>query len=96
MEIPQVQHQAGRKRGKIFLFALSTCIWCRKTKQLLQDLEIEFDFVDLDRLDGEEKETVLGELRKWNPDVSFPTLVINDAIKIIGFHETEVREALGE
>jgi glutaredoxin-like protein NrdH len=33
-------------------------------------------------------------VRKWNPSVSFPTIVVNDTRCIIGFREDEIREAL--
>jgi hypothetical protein len=31
---------------------------------------------------------------KWNPDGSFPTLVLNDSKCIVGFKEPEIRQAL--
>ncbi|TCL69330.1 glutaredoxin [Hydrogenispora ethanolica] len=96
MNSENIQHQAGRVPGNIFLFTLSTCIWCRKTKQLLQELEIAFDFVELDRLEGTEREEALAELEKWNADRSFPTMVIEGARSIIGFQEAEIREAVGQ
>ena len=34
-------------------------------------------------------------VEKWNPNGSFPTLVINNSKSIIGFREHEIREALG-
>ena len=30
-----VNHVAGRNKGKVMLYALSTCGWCAKTKELL-------------------------------------------------------------
>jgi len=29
---------AGKNKGQILLYALSTCVWCKKTKQLLDQL----------------------------------------------------------
>jgi glutaredoxin len=77
------------------IFTLSTCGWCKKTKQLLKDLDVEYEYVDIDTISGEEREKVREELRKHNPRMSAPTVVIDDGKNvIIGFDEEEVREAL--
>jgi len=55
---------------------------------------VDFDFVYVDLLDGEERERVLNEVERWNPRGSFPTLVIRDQKTIVGFQEKEIREAL--
>jgi glutaredoxin len=90
----EIKHVKGKNKGKIFLYALSTCIWCKKTKQLLEDLDVEYSYVFMDQLEGEDKDKQMKELEKWNPRCSFPTLVINNDICITGFKEDEIREAL--
>jgi len=77
------------------MFTLSTCIWCKKTKQFLSELGVEYDYTDLDLLEGAEKERVMNDLKRWNERCSFPTLVINNERCIVGFKEVEIREALG-
>jgi len=89
-----VEHVPGKKAKNLMLYALSTCIWCRKTKQLLADLGVEYDYVFVDLLKPEEKEQIMQLVEKWNPDSSFPTLVIDDSKCIVGFRESEIREAL--
>ena len=91
-----VEHVDGKNKGKIVLYALSTCGWCGKTKDLLRGMGVSFDYVYVDLLDGQEREDTLNEMERWNPRGSFPTVVIRDKISIIGFHEDQIREALGE
>jgi glutaredoxin-like protein NrdH len=86
-------HVAGKKKGSIMLYALSTCVWCRKTKQFLDQLGVEYHYVDVDLLQGEEKTKATEEVKKLNPRCSFPTLSINDHC-IIGFDEKKIEEAL--
>ncbi|MEM3421147.1 MAG: glutaredoxin family protein [Candidatus Hadarchaeum sp.] len=88
-----MNHVEGKKRGRIFLFALSTCVWCAKTKKLLDDLGVDYYYVDVDLLKGESREEALKEMERWNPKRSFPTLVINDR-HIVGFDEKKIKEAL--
>jgi glutaredoxin len=90
-----IEHISGKDVGGVRLYALSTCQWCNKTKQLLKELGIGFDFVYLDLLEGNEQETALSDMEKCNPKGSFPTLVINDKRCIIGFQENQIREAFG-
>jgi glutaredoxin-like protein NrdH len=86
----------GEDRGKVLLYALSTCVWCRKTKALLGDLGVAYDFVDVDLLEPGEKDLILDEVRKHNPQGSFPTIVIDGGKRCIkGFKEEEIREAVG-
>ena len=90
-----IQHISGADKGKVMLFALSTCVWCRKTKDLLTELGVGFDYIYVDLVPADEEDTVLDEFKKYNPDCNFPTLVINDSTIIIGFKESDIREALG-
>ena len=89
-----VEHVNGKKKGKIILYALSTCGWCARTKDLLRDLGVDFDYLYVDLLEGQEQENALNEVEKWNPKGSFPTLIIGDKKSIVGFREEEIREVL--
>jgi glutaredoxin-like protein NrdH len=82
------------EQPKVFLYALSTCGHCRNTKKLLNEHNIKYDFVDVDLLPREEMTKVVEEVRKINPQVAFPTLVIGDKV-IVGYRELEILEALG-
>ena len=89
------EHVNGKNVGKVVLYALSTCGWCAKTKELLRAMGIEFDFIYVDMLEDSEQDDIMNIVEKWNPSGSFPTLVINDKKSIVGFREKEIREALG-
>jgi glutaredoxin len=88
------KHVAGRKAGKVMLYALSTCVWCKRTKKLLNELGVEYDYTDVDLLGGAEREAVMETVKKYNPSLSFPTIVIDDKKVILGFNEEEISEAL--
>ena len=89
-----IEHAQGKNAGKLMLYALSTCGHCRNTKKLLTDLGVEYDYLFVDLLQGQEKEQAIALVEKWNPDLSFPTLVINDSKCIIGFKEDAIKAAL--
>lgn len=85
----------GKDVGDVFMFALSTCIWCRKTKALLNELGIAYRYVDVDLSDGDDRKEVMDALTRWNKARSFPTLVVNEERAIIGFSEEAIRELAG-
>lgn len=88
------EHVDGKDTGKIILYALSTCIWCKKIKDFLSSKNIAFDYIYVDLLKGEERAQAINDVKRYNPSTSFPTLVINEKA-IIGFREKEIKEALG-
>ncbi len=91
----KINHIPGIDRGKVVMYSLSTCIWCKKTKQLLTDLGVDFEYIYVDKLDGDEKNQIIQEVRRFNPSISFPTTIINGKKAILGFKEKEIREAFG-
>jgi glutaredoxin-like protein NrdH len=88
------EHVDGKDKGKVMLYALSTCGWCRKTKELLNELGVAYDFAYVDLLRGREQDDAIKEIKQFNPACSFPTLVIDEKKCIVGFKEDDIREAL--
>jgi len=75
------------------LYSLSTCSHCRAAKNLLNDYKVDYEFIDVDLLEGKERKAILDEVRKINPQCSFPTIIIGDKV-IIGYQDDKIREAL--
>lgn len=76
------------------IYTLSTCSHCKATKTFLNDCAVEYEFTDVDLLQGGERTAILEDVKKWNPRCSFPTIIIGDKV-IIGYKEDEIKEALG-
>lgn len=79
---------------RVKILSLSTCSHCKATKKFLDECMVKYDATDVDRLSGKEREAALEEVRKLNPNCSFPTIIIGDKV-IVGFRENEIRKALG-
>lgn len=78
----------------IKLFTLSTCSHCKAAKRFLAEHGVEHQFTDVDLLEGDERHAVLQEVRKHNPRLSYPTIIIDGDRVIVGFREEELREVL--
>jgi glutaredoxin-like protein NrdH len=86
--------EGEKKDHNVRIYALSTCMWCRKTKKLLEENSVEYEFEDVDLLEGEARERTIEEVKKHNPPCTFPTTVV-DGKAIVGYKEDALKEALG-
>ncbi len=78
----------------VTFYGLSTCVWCKRTRQLLEDNKVAFDFIYVDLLQGREQQEVVEEVRRWNRAASFPTLIVDNDQCIVGYKPEEIKEAL--
>jgi glutaredoxin len=90
----KLTHVKGTKNNDVLLFALSTCGWCKKTKELLTQLGVDYQYVFVDLLDGEEKTEAEIALEKWNPEGSFPTIVLDNKECIVGYKPDDIKKKL--
>ncbi len=91
----KVSHVEGVDKGDLTIYTLSTCIWCKKTKAFLDSLGVSYNFVEVDLLPDEEKEAALMEIKRFNPQCSFPTLIVNGKDCVVGYNEIKIKETLG-
>ena len=82
------------KKNKVFLYTLSTCGWCKKTKELLKEKEIAYEYLDLDQADKENQKAAVEELKAKNLPIGFPIIMINEDKVIQGYKRDEILEAL--
>ncbi len=80
---------------KIFMYTLSTCPWCRKTKQFFRDKNIPFEYVDYDLQDEEKQEKILEDMAKHGGNTAFPFVKIDGKV-IVGYNPEKYSELLGK
>ena len=86
--------EGRRKDHKVFMYTLSTCVWCKRTKQFLKDSGVEYEYVDVDQANSEQLKKIEKGFAKTG-SYSYPTIVIDDKRVIKGFKVDEIKEALG-
>jgi glutaredoxin len=79
---------------KVFLYALSTCAWCRMTKQFLKDNDIEYEYVDVDLTSQRDHEKIRQDIRNHGGEPNYPVIIVDDKVVISGFRKDKIKEAL--
>jgi glutaredoxin len=80
---------------KVVVYALSTCVWCKMAKQFLKDNNIEYEYIDVDLCDEEDKAKIRQHIQSVGGTLSYPTIIVDDKIVITGFRKDKLKEALG-
>jgi glutaredoxin len=92
----KVEKVPGKNRkDKVFLYALSTCAWCKMTKQFLKDNDVEFEYVDVDKCEDEDLDKIKKEILGKGGSLSYPIIIVNDKTLINGFRKDKIKETLG-
>jgi len=79
----------------ITIYTLSTCSHCAHAKEYLEEHEIPYEGINVDFKSGDERNQVMDTVRKLNPAITFPTIVIGEKV-IVGFRREEIEAALKE
>ena len=86
--------EGERRDHKVFIYALSTCGWCKKTKQFLRDNGVDYEYMDVDTGTIEEKRAAIEHLKEKGAPLAFPVIIVNDDRIISGFKQDAIKEAL--
>lgn len=91
----ETQAGGGANGHAVVMYGLTTCGWCKKMRTFLEEQNVDFDLIYVDDLEGAAREEAIEEMRRWNPAVSFPTVVVDEEETIVGYRPDDVKEALG-
>ena len=83
-------------RRKVQLLALSTCGFCRRAQEFLEERGIAYEWVHLDTLDPEVKAGAKQEFKDtFGATLSYPALVVDDTAHTVGYVKRFWEELLG-
>lgn len=75
------------------VYALSTCPYCRMTREYLDEEEVAYDVTEVDMLEGRERDEAVAEVRRVSGGASFPVVIVGDEV-IVGFNKARIKELL--
>lgn len=91
-----MEHVKGKDKGKLMLYTLSTCIWCKKTKALLKELGVAFSYEDVDLLEGDDEDRVNAEIEGYTNNATFPLIILDGKKFVMGYEEEKIRKKFGK
>lgn len=96
--IPVIQQEmigedVEEQKKKVRLYSLSTCPTCKRVKKILDEHNIKYELIEVDLLDSGEQWVTSKEIKRYNPAVTYPTLVVEEVI--VEFDEEAIKETLG-
>jgi glutaredoxin-like protein NrdH len=89
-----MEHVKGTvDRGGVKLYALSTCVWCKKTRALLEELGVTYDYEYVDLAPSARQDEIEAEVVALAGRASYPT-IITEGGYVVGFRPDEIKELL--
>jgi glutaredoxin len=89
----EVEGEKGAEQN-IIVFTLSTCMWCKKCKRFLDDRKLKYGYIDIDKIDREDKSKILDYLKTKNrPRISYPFLLCKKG-HVVGYNPNKYEELL--
>ncbi len=84
-------HVQGKNEGKkLIMISLTTCGFCKKAMQFLNDNDFSFSFIYLDKVDPTEKKLLRSYVSKtFDAAITYPFLIIDNKKWISGFLRIE-------
>ena len=89
-----VKVKGEKNDHKIFLYTLSTCGWCKRTKDFLKENLVEYEYIDVDKCTSEERRKAIEDIKSRKAPVGFPLAIIDDEIIISGYKPDKYKEVL--
>ncbi|MDG6222446.1 MAG: glutaredoxin family protein [Candidatus Bathyarchaeota archaeon] len=89
-----IKVSGNNNKHHVLVYAISTCGWCRRAKNFLKKNDVEYEYVDIDVLNNEDKEKIKQDIITRGGSLVYPTLIIDNKILITGAPQDKLKEIL--
>jgi glutaredoxin-like protein NrdH len=86
--------EGNNRKHKVLLYAISTCGWCRRAKNNLKEMDVEYEYIDVDLCSTEDRETIRQDILNRGGYLAYPTIIIDNKTLLTGPSREELQEAL--
>lgn len=95
----RVRVDGENREHRVTVYVTSRCAPCKKTRRFLKSRSIEYEYLNLDTADPEEREQAMIELGEHLPrrgrKITYPITVIDGEAVVYGYDEEDLSESLG-
>lgn len=86
------------KRHSVRIYAIDHCNPCKRAREFLERNSIEYEYLNIDMADPEERKEAMIEIGEYLPargvTIAYPIIIIDGLSAIIGFEEWKLTRAL--
>jgi len=84
----------GKNDNNVTIVTLSTCMWCKKCKRFLQDKEVKYQYIDVDKIPPEDKSKILNYLKEnYQSRIAYPFLICDNG-HVVGYDPRKYEELM--
>ena len=95
----RVRVDGENREHRVTVYVTSRCAPCKKTRSFLKSRSIEYEYLNLDTADPEEREEAMMEIGEHLPrrgrKITYPITVIDGETVVYGYNEEALSESLG-
>jgi len=78
----------------LLVITLSTCMWCKKCKRFLDEQNVKYKYIDVDKIDPSDKVKILDHLKaNYQERISYPFLVCESG-HVVGYDIQKYKDLL--
>ena len=89
-----IKVSGNNNKHKVLMYAISTCGWCKRAKKMLNDMDVEYEYVDIDLSSWEDKQKIRQDILSRGGRLLYPTIIIDDKLLLTNPPESKLREVL--
>jgi glutaredoxin len=93
-KMEKIRVNGKNKTHNVLMYAISTCAWCKMTKEFLKENDVDYEYVDVDLASDEDHEKIRNEIARLGGSPSYPTIIVDGKTVITGFRKDKIKEAL--
>ncbi len=81
-------------KHKVLIYSISTCGWCNRAKKFLKENNVEFEYIDIDKCNFEDKQKIIKDIQSRGGSLAYPTLIIDNKTLLTGAPQDKLKEIL--
>lgn len=89
-----IKVSGSKNKHQVLVYAISTCGWCKRAKKFLNDNDVQYEYVDIDLINNEDKEKIKQDITNRGGPLAYPTLIIDAKILLTGANQDKLKEIL--
>ena len=94
MEIPTIKVPGKNNKHRVLMYAISTCGWCKRAKKMLKDMDVEYEYIDINLSNKKDRQKIRQDILGRGGKLVYPTIIIDNKILLVNPSKDKLKEVL--